>query len=250
MAICKLCLKDRKLIGKSHIIPDFMYNGLFDDKHKMFYFKPFKVANKKDFVKRPSSGEYEGGILCEKCDNGLIGSFETYARDILYSTQLKPEQRLLLEKQKTKEGIVINHFKNIDYQKFKIFLLSILWRASISSRPFFNQVSLGANEQLIRKMIYEGNPGNINDYPIFITTYLNDKTQASDLISQPRKVQNDKQTTYISSIGGLLYDFYIETKKSNIPKYVISSTIRPTNELDIVELPLDLSNGRIRGLDF
>ena len=32
---CKLCLEDCVLV-KSHIIPDFMYRDLFDDKHRIF----------------------------------------------------------------------------------------------------------------------------------------------------------------------------------------------------------------------
>ena len=33
---CKLCLENGVLVRKSHIIPDFMYRDLFDNKHRLF----------------------------------------------------------------------------------------------------------------------------------------------------------------------------------------------------------------------
>jgi hypothetical protein len=33
---CKLCGNNKKLLKKSHIVPDFMYQNLFDEKHRIF----------------------------------------------------------------------------------------------------------------------------------------------------------------------------------------------------------------------
>ena len=46
----------------------------------------------------------------------------------------------------------------VKYPAFK-FLLSILWRASVSSKPLFNQIQLGSHEEIIRRM-------NSNSYRI------------------------------------------------------------------------------------
>jgi len=37
MSICKLCLKKKDLIKKSHIIPGFMYQYLYDAKHRIIF---------------------------------------------------------------------------------------------------------------------------------------------------------------------------------------------------------------------
>lgn len=129
---CKLCLQDKPLIGKSHIIPDFMYKGLFDDKHRIA---------QKDFVNNreslPPTRIYDKYILCANCDNKILGSYETYAAKELF----KPSMHEFIYNIKQ---IFNYHNKNIDlkisklhYQSTKLFLLSILWRASISKHPFF-----------------------------------------------------------------------------------------------------------------
>jgi len=60
-------------------------------------------------------------------------------------------------------GARINGF---DYTAFKLFHLSILWRASLSSHNFFRAVSLGRYEQKIRHMIWEGEAGPEEHFPI------------------------------------------------------------------------------------
>lgn len=250
MPICKLCLEKKEIIKKSHIIPEFLYQGLFDAKHKMFYFKPFKVGTGEDFVKRPSTGEYEGGILCHDCEHRVLGQYESYARNIFYSTQLKAHERLHIEKKRTDEEIFIIQVHNIDYRKFKIFLLSILWRASISSRPFFNSVKLGRHEEVIRKMIYEGNAGAFSDFPIFIATYLHNKTVSSDLISQPRRIEiMNSNTSYVFLISGFFYTFYV-AEKENIPPLGLSMTIKPTGKLKILALTTEDTNDILKNFGF
>ena len=55
--ICKLCLKEKKLLKKSHIIPKFMYKGLFDENHKILVSK----VNPLKKEKLQSDGAYEKG---------------------------------------------------------------------------------------------------------------------------------------------------------------------------------------------
>ena len=79
---CKLCCIDKKLLKKSHIIPEFMYQDLFDEKHRIFevLFKPdLQLQNK-----TRQSGVYDKDILCDKCDNKVLGSLERYASLALY----------------------------------------------------------------------------------------------------------------------------------------------------------------------
>ena len=44
MGICRLCLEEQALIKKSHIIPEFMYQDLFDENHK------FIMTSNKDWL--------------------------------------------------------------------------------------------------------------------------------------------------------------------------------------------------------
>lgn len=147
---CKLCLQEKPLIKKSHIIPDFMYKGLFDEKHRI---SQIDFTNKKESF--PPTGIYEGNILCSNCDNKILGSYETYAAKELF----KPTMHGFIEALKNK---VIDFDGNetsvtmsrIEYKKAKLFFLSILWKASISSHRFFKFVNLEpTTSEKIRNML-------------------------------------------------------------------------------------------------
>jgi hypothetical protein len=83
--ICKLCLKTKELISRSHLFPNFMYNGIGDDKNRIFLvssLRPFKQ-------KVVQSGAYEEQILCAECDNSILGKLERYAYNNLYSLSFR-----------------------------------------------------------------------------------------------------------------------------------------------------------------
>ena len=146
---CKLCLLAKPLLNKSHIIPDFMYQELFDKDHKIYR---LKTSNTDKYSKVPT-GEYDQNILCAECDNVRIGQFEHYASKVLYGGKLAVSEFPTFINQVNPHGMKYTYCQNINYKKFKLFLLSILWRASISKRDFFSSVSLGPHEEIIRQMI-------------------------------------------------------------------------------------------------
>ncbi len=117
---CKLCLQDKRLCNKSHIIPDFMHQELFDEKHRMVKFTTLMPGS--DSVAQ--SGEHESDILCEDCDNRVIGSLENYASKVLYGGQISVKQ----VNYKLPDGLEFSQVDGLDYKKFKLFLLSLLWR--------------------------------------------------------------------------------------------------------------------------
>ena len=122
MSKCRLCLKETTLLKKSHIIPDFMYQELYDEKHSFILTTNHEITKpdgKKSF--RPT-GEYEGNLLCQNCDNKIIGDLETYASKTLYGKGLPPEQAPVVINHKNQQGIQFSFVKNIDYKKFKLFL--------------------------------------------------------------------------------------------------------------------------------
>lgn len=83
---CKLCGKHAKLLKKSHIIPNFMYRGLFDESNKMSVVPLDNPQAKPQFIQ---TGYFEKYILCGKCDNELLGSLEKYAATLLYGGTIK-----------------------------------------------------------------------------------------------------------------------------------------------------------------
>lgn len=235
-SICKLCLEHKPLIGQSHIIPDFMYQDLYDGQHRIFKID-MSAPYPGQRISRPSNGEYEGNLLCAKCDNVTLKAFEDYASMTIYGSEKFAADNCPQSIQCiSPEGIKFMHTKNVDYKKFKLFMLSILWRASITSRPFFSEVSLGQrHEEKIRNMLLTSDAGEIDDYPTVVFTYLNSPKSAKDLITKPRKVTANQHTYYVFLIGGLIFQYSIS--KNNVPEYFFSETVKPNGEMNIVFWP-------------
>jgi hypothetical protein len=232
---CKLCQQEKRLLKKSHIIPEFMHQGLFDQQHKIIKFVPSEYLSGNRRILRRSSGEYETGILCRPCDNEVIGQYETYARLALYGGRGRPDEGPICKNVVTRKGVKYTRCRNVNYQKFKLFLLSILWRASISGRDFFREVNLGDSEDVIRKMILDGDPKREEDFPILFFTWLDDRSVAKGVVGQPGKICTKEGVQYVFIIGGIEYVFYVSP--GCIPRSLLPFTILPTNELRLFHLP-------------
>ena len=136
--ICKLCGEQKILLNKSHIIPEFMYRSLFDEHHQIHKFEPNSYFSGESKIQKPSSGDYEGSLLCAECDNERIGDLESYAAPFLYAKGDLPDHiKAVVKNYRGEDGFGYSTIGNTNYTKFKLFLLSILWRASVSKRDFF-----------------------------------------------------------------------------------------------------------------
>ncbi|WP_374950140.1 hypothetical protein [Mucilaginibacter sp.] len=149
--ICRLCQQEKDLIRRSHIWPDFMYKGMYDDKGRLYVINSSEPAKHRTV----QSGSYEQHIFCSDCDNVRIGQLERYASNNLYR---KPylEENAAFKQISVPGGIQVIHCEDLNYNQFKLFLLSLLWRASISTEAVFENFKLGEDEEeFLRASIYE-----------------------------------------------------------------------------------------------
>lgn len=168
---CYLCLKDKEL-RNSHVIPEFVYKELYGSKHKFHVLSTLK--------NRPRPMEQKGireKLLCNECEGKLL-LWEKYAREILLGGAGVTVQR-------DGELLILS---GLDYDKFKLFQLSILWRASVSTHPMFSKVNLGPHEERIRKFVDSKNPGRYTDYPCVIFGLTSESGIHGNFIDQPRGV--------------------------------------------------------------
>ncbi len=158
---CKLCLQTKELLRESHIIPRFLYKLLTGENNST-------VLIDAERARIRYNSEYESDILCKDCDNGVIGKLDDYFAKYLHDEfPIKSEMSLVMV-----EGIeyaLRENDPNYDYAKYKLFLLSLLWRSSISSRRFFGAVKLSSVvEEDLRKMIIYNDAGDPETYPCLI----------------------------------------------------------------------------------
>ncbi len=228
MGICKLCGEEKKLCKRSHIIPKFMVKNLFDG-HKIH-----KIQSENGKIEQRGvcqAGEFESNILCQNCDNKILGTLERYASLIFYDGYSK-----IIEQRKDIDGMKYTYVAELNYVQFKLFLLSILWRSSISSRPIFQEVNLGvAHETKIRQMLLENNPGDQMDYPCLIMTYLNLDEFPSAIVAQPSQMRVNGGYLYKIMVGGIIFVYWI-SKHYIIPRQLKDCAINRMGELKIIHL--------------
>lgn len=229
---CKLCNSDKKLLKKSHIIPEFMYQDLFDDKHRIF--EVLLKPNSQLKNKTRQSGGYDKNLLCDDCDNKVLGSLESYASLALYGGI-----ELTIDRRSNPNSSAYINIKGIDYQKFKLFLLSIVWRASISNLPIFQNVKLGGHESIIRKKIFTNSPGVSAEYPCAIFTHLHNPKIPNQIIAEPGCIINGDQQTYAFLIAGNLFVFFTYTDVQT--EWVQHCTVKENGEMNIIQMSDSLS---------
>jgi len=186
--ICKLCLKNKPLCN-SHIIPEFFYKMMYDEKGRML--KLSTVEGERNLYKQ--KGIYEK-LLCKACEQ-LINKFEKHVKEVFYDN---------MEYYKTDNNNEIK-IVNIDYNKFKLFQLSLLWRASISKDAFFENVNLGPHENKIRLMLLNEKPGDIHEYGCIIVGLSTQEFGSFDAIMKPEQGRIEGHRTYRFIMGSSLW---------------------------------------------
>ena len=138
-----------------------MYKHITGDNNELVFIDAQKAARK-------FNSEYEGNILCENCDSKIIGRLDDYFSKFIHG-EFKSAIPPRFERMDNRDIIVRENDPIYDYERFKLFLLSLLWRTSISSRPLFGQIKLTPEvEEDLRQRILGQLPGEPELYPCFI----------------------------------------------------------------------------------
>jgi len=149
ISTCRLCLKESELRA-SHIIPEFMWKPVYDEKIHRIFSVDTSAPKKSKMIQK---GIYEK-MLCQNCETQL-SKLEQYASQIMNHRIGQPTYD-----NKTR----VLTFHNVDYVKFKLFQLSILWKSSVAKDSRFRNVKLGPHEEIIREMLVNNDPGKSHQY--------------------------------------------------------------------------------------
>ena len=195
---CALCHREAPL-KNSHIIPEFLYRSLYDEKHR-FHQISVDPDQRTEFLQK---GLREP-LLCEDCEQRL-SVWERYVSMLLNGGVGVGVRR---------NGNRL-YLSDLDYPKLKLFQLSILWRAGVSSLPEFSQVSLGPHEDRIRTMLHNSDPGTTEAYGCIMFMLMHEQELVRGLVVPPTWARFAQQKAYRFVFGGLVF------------LYVVSSTAPP-----------------------
>jgi len=208
MTVCRLCAQKKKLI-KAHIIPKSFLQLPTDVD------KAAKILSTKQgyFPKRTLTGVYDQCILCKECD-WQLGHFDEHAaKSLIQSKNVKNLKE---------EDVKIRLYNDADAGMIQKFILSLAWRASITSHEFFNRVRLGPYEEKVRE--------------VFLTDHA-DPLQLSVWIAEfdDQNYDNSFLNPHCSKFDGVTvwqfyanrFVFYMKADKQKIPGYFEPIRLEP-----------------------
>lgn len=238
---CLLCGKQAKLLRKSHIIPNFMYRGLFDEHNRMYALD----LNDRQHSKYVQTGYYDKYLLCHTCDNKLLGGLERYAALLLYGGQSKTANHRIT-KEVLNEEMDILHVSGISYEKFKLFLLSILWRAHISRNRFFKNIELSDLEPTIKGLVLRNDPGPYEMFRIAILGIRRSDGSLANLIVDPDLKRDGEFHFAHFIINGMIY--FIELKPGSGFHLFDNFSLSPNGVLKVPFVSGNMANRYLKGL--
>lgn len=223
--ICAFCRQVR-LLRNSHIIPEFLYRTLYDEKHR---FKAYR-SDRTPGVIREQKGMRER-LLCDDCEQkfckyeqfasdffqGTLRAFEDtsqptirYGKALTFSRFTITASNAALTTSKTPNAI---QAQGLDYVRLKLFLLSLLWRMGASKLDFFQQVELGRHQENLRELLLKNDPGEPDQYACRMWLIEADGRLVTDCQSNPRKFRFQGLTFYRLFTTGFRLEFCVSNQR-------------------------------------
>lgn len=164
-------------------------------------------------------------LLCGECEL-QFSKYETYAAKNFFNKTVPP--------MRTSNDLVIV-FQNIEYHRFKLFLLSLLWRVGIAKDDFFKCVKLGPHEEKLRLMLLAEDPGEPDEYGCMISSFIPEThIETKHFMGQPITTKNDGHHGCLLAFRGFAFRFCI-SRHALIPA-LKRSFLKKNNEIRIVRM--------------
>jgi hypothetical protein len=197
---CALCGNTRAL-RRSHIIPEFCYIG-YDEHHRLI--EVDRVRAKERYLQKG----HRQPLLCDACEQLLNDRYEKSFRAAWLVDRKLPSVVSTAEVQIT----------GLNYSTFKLFHLSVLWRAAVATEGEYKGVWVPPNHQEeLRRMVFEGDPGDATKYPLLALALLlpPDGKPAFDLIQTTSYELVEGQYMYRTVYGASAWQVWVGDRLPN-----------------------------------
>ena len=187
MPLCRLCQNDR-VLRNSHIVPEFLYERLYNDKGHMMSIhglghRGWQAVQKG--LREP--------LFCESCEQ----YFNEYYEKPFYAEWVAS---FPLPDPWNVEDV---HWISVTYSSFKLFHLSVLFRAGVSTLPTYAEVSLGPHQEKLRQLLLNRDPGKQWQYPVLGHAVIHHRTkQIIYMVSRAQQSSHSGHRCYGMMYGG------------------------------------------------
>jgi hypothetical protein len=192
---CALCLKDKSL-RRSHVIPEFMFGPLYDEKHRFYGISNISTKSNRIFQK----GLREK-LLCDECEQRM-SRYESYASDVFFGNATTKPLR-------TRTGFL---FVDLDYRSLKLFFMSLLWRLGTTSLRELKGAELGPHQERVRALLCADDPADFLTFPAMVTAMTFDRRHIPDLIVPPLYSRVEGRRVWAVVISGFLFHFFVSNR--------------------------------------
>ncbi len=207
--VCPLCGMSKEII-QSHIVPEGFYKPLYDGKHRAIH------VDKNTLDTKWIQKGIREHLLCANCDNSILGTWDKYAIELWSGLGGMPDTL-------PNGGIKLT---GVDYELFKLFHLSVLWRAAASSAVKWGKINLGPHFQIIKNVILSGKAPSEQEYPIWGIALVDDRHGNEVCKEMVFYAGNDHRWglhTYIFVFGGVAWHYVVGNHSdSRIPHEVLT----------------------------
>jgi hypothetical protein len=139
-------------------------------------------------------------LLCRVCEK-LFSAWETCAANWFYNWDPVVAEEI--------PGLIL--YKELRYEEFRLYCLSVLWRMSISSLPYYKRVDVGASaEETLRKALLEGDPLE-GRWPIGFKKIVKPDGEDVALSAEPYPRLIDGKTSFHLLTNGIMHEFYMDS---------------------------------------
>lgn len=219
---CRLC-QETVPLRDSHVFPEFLYYSIYDDRHRAIGLAPFR-----DVKEKPVYQGLREPLLGDCCE-GRLQKLESYAARAM---------RRLPDASAVRPGKVVVA-QNVEYRQFKLFQLSLIWRAGVATQPSFAQVDLGPHEPTIRGMLLARDPGEPLDYPCLLLRPYGPES-LSGIVKFPGRSHIMTHRIFHMVAAGLIWIFFVSSHTRSIREH--RSFLSASDEL-----PINISSGTAAG---
>ena len=220
--LCLLCKKSKASATGSHIYTKFITASMFGDKHN----KQGGAINtaKFDYGNKANDTPKQDFLLCPNCENIRLGTLETYISTFFYS-RYKNEKfagNFPIDKRFNiitgeVDCMILN---GVHTGMFKLYMYSLVWRASICTLSSFQNFKLNSyQEEILRGTLdnflridakstidfYNANFSTFPQFPFVVQTHLEQVDAGSNFVLEPWKIDASKFIIYLNEFIILFY---------------------------------------------
>jgi len=224
MQPCKYCGRLKTLV-KSHIIPR-SFCEIKSFQQNMAH-NAFSMPSDSEDLKplKRSIGMYDDELFCKDCEDKFM-IYDTYAFKILH--EQGSDRKPLRDGQGEILGV---YYETYDYNKLKLFFMSVLLRAGLSTVFFFKHVKIGPYLGLLKEALDAGRAPAANDFAVFLAYY--DEIKKGPVMFPPAQQKIGKIKFYHFHIGHVA--FYIKVDRRDPPSELQPIILQPSGRLFLMK---------------